>query len=40
MMLGGGMFMGFGILMMLAIVLLPIALVAGLVTALTAKAKK
>lgn len=40
MMFGGGLFMGFGILVMLAIVLLPIALVAGLAAALTARAKK
>lgn len=40
MMLGSGLFMGFGILVMLAIVLLPVVLVAGLVAALTAKAKK
>ena len=37
MMLGGGLFMGFGILIMLAIVLLPVLLVAGLVAALANK---
>lgn len=37
MMLGGGLFMGFGILIMLAVVILPIVLVAGLVAALAAK---
>ncbi len=37
MMLGGGLFMGFGILIMLAIVLLPVLLVAGLVAALVNK---
>jgi hypothetical protein len=37
MMLGGGLFMGFGILIMLAIVLLPVLLVAGLVVALVNK---
>lgn len=37
MMLGSGLFMGFGILIMLAIVLLPVLLVAGLVAALVNK---
>jgi hypothetical protein len=37
MMLGGGLFMGFGILIMLAVVLLPILLVAGLVAVLVNK---
>ncbi len=37
MMLGGGLFMGFGILVMLAVVLLPVLLVAGLVAALVNK---
>ena len=37
MMLGGGLFMGFGILIMLAVVLLPVLLVAGLVAVLVAK---
>ena len=37
MMLGGGLFMGFGILIMLAVVLLPVLLVAGLVAALVNK---
>jgi hypothetical protein len=37
MMLGGGLFMGFGILIMLAIVLLPVLLVAGLVAVLVNK---
>ncbi len=39
MMLGGSLFMGFGILIMLAVVILPIVLVAGLVAALVAKKK-
>ena len=37
MMLGGGLFMGFGILIMLAIVLLPVLLVASLVAVLVNK---
>ncbi len=37
MMLGGGLFMGFGILIMLAVVLLPVLLAAGLVAALVNK---
>jgi len=37
MMLGGGLFMGFGILIMLAVVLLPVLLVAGLVAVLVNK---
>lgn len=37
MMLGGGLFMGLGILIMLAIVLLPVLLVAGLVAVLVNK---
>ena len=37
MMLGGGLFMGFGILIMLAVVLLPVLLAAGLVVALVNK---
>ena len=37
MMLGGGLFMGFGILIMLAVVLLPVLLATGLVAALVNK---
>ena len=37
MMLGSGLFMGFGILIMLAVVLLPVLLVAGLVAVLVNK---
>jgi len=37
MMLGGGLFMGFGILIMLAVVLLPVLLVAGVVAVLVNK---
>lgn len=37
MMLGGGLFMGLGILIMVGIVLLPVLLVVGVVAALVAK---
>ncbi len=37
MMLGGGLFMGFGILIMLAVVLLPVLLAASLVAVLVNK---
>lgn len=37
MMFGGGLFMGFGILIMLAVVLLPVLLAAGLVAVLANK---